>query len=58
MFTRSDFSADGSINTQEEREALNDEILKHFKRFEPTEGETLTITNFTFLLFFAILQEK
>ena len=39
MFMRSDFSADGSINTQEEREALNDEILKHFKRFEPTEGE-------------------
>ena len=52
MFTRSDFSSDGSINTQEEREALNDEVFKHFKRFEPTEGETLTTTSFNCLSFY------
>ena len=58
MFTRSDFSSDGSINTQEEREALNDEVFKHFKRFEPTEGETLTTTSFNCLSFYLPLQKK
>ena len=51
MFTRSDLSSDGSINTQEEREALNDEVFKHFKRFEPSEGETLTTISFNCLSF-------
>ena len=58
MFPRSDLSSDGSINTQEEREALNDEVFKHFKRFEPTEGETLTTTSFNCLPFYLPLQKR
>ena len=55
MFTRSDLSADGSINTQEERETLNDEVFKRFKRFEPTEGEILDNLQFNICFLNAFL---
>ena len=43
MFARSDFSADGSINTAEEREALKDEVFKRFKRIGPSDGKQLNM---------------